>query len=185
MTLARSVCEAPLQADEKQTFVTEIATQHGRKLRRYLAARLRNAADVSDLVQEVFLRLLRVERHESIRNPEAYVMTVAAHVLHQHTLRLASAPRALAASDVIMDLQSAIETDPAAQLDARRRLEQLDYALSQMKPNVHATFVLHRRDGLTLEEIGKQLGVSRPMVKKYLAKALIQCRAQVGEDAPL
>jgi len=47
---------------------------------------------------------------------------------------------------------------------------------------VRATFVLHRRDGLTLEEIGKQLGVSRPMVKKYLAKALIQCRA-LGEDA--
>ncbi len=163
MTLARSICEAPLQADEKQTFVTEIATQHGRKLRRYLAARLRNTADVSDLVQEVFLRLLRVERHESIRNPEAYVMTVAAHVLHQHTLRLATAPQAVAG----------------------RRLEQLDYALSQMKPNVHATFVLHRRDGLTLEEIGKQLGVSRPMVKKYLAKALIQCRAQLGEDAPL
>jgi RNA polymerase sigma factor (sigma-70 family) len=172
-----------LPADEKHAFVTEIATQHGRKLRRYLAARLRNAADVPDLVQEVFLRLLRVERHESIRNPEAYVMTVASHVLHQHTLRLATAPRTVDAIDVIVDLQSAIEIDPVAQLDARRRLEQLDYALSQMKPNVHATFVLHRRDGLTLEEIGKRLGVSRPMVKKYLAKALIECRMHLGEDA--
>jgi RNA polymerase sigma-70 factor (ECF subfamily) len=153
-----------LPADEKQAFVTEIATQHGRKLRRYLAARLRNAADVSDLVQEVFLRLLRVERHESIRNPEAYVMTVAGHVLHQHTLRLASTPHTVDAIEAIADLQGAIETDPVAQLDAHRRLEQLDLALSKMKPNVHATFVLHRRDGLTLEEIGKQLGVSRPMV---------------------
>lgn len=172
-----------MQADEKQAFVTEIATQHGRKLRRYLAARLRNAADVSDLVQEVFLRLLRVDSHESIRNPEAYVMTVAGHVLHQHTLRLATAPHTVAAIDVIVDLQTSIETDPVAQIDARRRLEQLDYALSQMTPNVSATFVLHRRDGLTLEEIAKHLGVSRPMVKKYLAKALIQCRVQLGEDA--
>jgi RNA polymerase sigma factor (sigma-70 family) len=171
-----------LQADENQAFVTEVATQHGRKLRRYLAARLRNAADVSDLVQEVFLRLLRVDRHESIRNPEAYVMTVAGHVLHQHTLRLATAPQTVAAIDVIVDLHSAIETDPVAQFDAQRRLEQLDHALSLMTSNVRATFVLHRRDGLTLEEIGKQLGVSRPMVKKYLAKALIQCRA-LGEDA--
>jgi RNA polymerase sigma factor (sigma-70 family) len=175
--------DVSLQTDEKQAFVTEIATQHGRKLRRYLAARLRNAADVSDLVQEVFLRLLRVERHESIRNPEAYVMTVAGHVLHQHTLRLVTAPQTVAAIDVIVDLQGAIETDPVAQFDAQRRLEQLDYALSQMTPNVQATFVLHRRDGLTLEEIGKHLGVSRPMVKKYLSKALIQCRAQLGEDA--
>jgi RNA polymerase sigma factor (sigma-70 family) len=103
-------------------------------------------------------------------------------VLHQHTLRLATTPHTVDAIEAIADLQGAIETDPVAQLDARRRLEQLDLALSQMKPNVHATFVLHRRDGLTLEEIGKHLGVSRPMVKKYLTQALVQCRA-LGEDA--
>jgi RNA polymerase sigma-70 factor (ECF subfamily) len=165
-----------LKLDDKQVFVTDIATKHGRRLRRYLAARLRNAADVSDLVQEVFLRMLRVERHESIRNPEAYVMTVAGHVLHQHTLRSAAAPKSLSAVDVLLDLQTAIETDPVAQLDAQRRLAQLDLALEQLAPNVHATFVLHRRDGMTLEEIAKQLGVSRPMVKKYLAKAVFHCR---------
>jgi RNA polymerase sigma factor (sigma-70 family) len=164
-----------LKPENKQAFVTDIATKHGRRLRRYLAARLRNAADASDLVQEVFLRLLRVAQHESIRNPEAYVMTVAAHVLHQHTLRSATAPASLSAMDVLVDLQTAIETDPVAQLDARRRLEQLDYVLAQLAPNVHATFVLHRRDGMTLEEIAHLLGVSRPMVKKYLAKAVLQC----------
>src|SRR5579863_5281895 len=96
---------AALKVDDRQAFVTEIATKHGKRLRRYLAARLRNAADVSDLVQEVFLRLLRVDRHESIRNPEAYVMTVAGHVLHQHTLRSAAAPESLSALDVLVDLQ--------------------------------------------------------------------------------
>src|SRR5580698_4169421 len=66
---------ADLKLEDKQAFLTDIATTHGRRLRRYLAARLRNAADASDLAQEVFLRLMRVEHHESIRNPEAYVMT--------------------------------------------------------------------------------------------------------------
>ncbi len=161
-----------MKLDDKQAFVTDIATKHGRRLRRYLAARLRNSADVSDLVQEVFLRLMRVEKHESIRNPEAYVMTVAGHVLHQHTLRSAAAPMSLSAVDVLLDLHTAIETDPVAQLDAQRRLARL----------VHATFVLHRRDGMTLEEIAKQLGVSRPMVKKYLAKALFQCREHLEPE---
>jgi len=168
--------------DRVQSFVSDMATQHGRKLRRYLAARISNAADVSDLVQEVFLRLMRIERHESIRNPEAYVMTIAGHVLHQHTLRLKSAPQSLSALDVLVDLQTAIETDPAAQLDARLRLEALDRALARLAPNVHATFVLHRRDGMTLEDISEVLGVSRPMVKKYLAKALVQCREQLERD---
>lgn len=167
----------------RQAFVTDIATQHGRKLRRYLAARLRNAADVPDLVQEVFLRLMRIERHESIRNPEAYVMTVAGHVLHQHTLRLASTPERLSAVDVLVDLQQAIESDPVTRIDAERRLQELDRALERLAPNLHATFVLHRRDGMTLEEIAKILGVSRSMVKKYLAKAVLRCREQLVPEA--
>jgi RNA polymerase sigma factor (sigma-70 family) len=171
-----------LLADDKHAFVTEVATKHTRRLRRYLAARLRNTSDVGDLVQEVFLRLLRVERHESIRNPEAYVMTVAGHVLHQHALRSAMAPQTVDAIEVVADLHAAIETDPVAQVDAERRLQQLNVALSKMTPNVHATFVLHRRDELTLEQIGKQLGVSRSMVKKYLAKALLQCREHFEEE---
>jgi RNA polymerase sigma-70 factor (ECF subfamily) len=171
----------PLKADtgKRQAFVTDIATEHGRKLRRYLAARLRNAADVPDLVQEVFLRLMRIERHEMIRNPEAYVMTVAGHVLHQHTLRQAATPVAIGAVDVLADLQEAIESDPVARVDAERRLAELDRALERLPPNLHATFVLHRRDGMTLEEIAKILGVSRPMVKKYLAKAVLRCREQL------
>jgi RNA polymerase sigma-70 factor (ECF subfamily) len=171
-----------LRSEAKHAFVTDIATKHGRRLRRYLAARLRNAADVSDLVQEVFLRLLRVDRHESIRNPEAYVMTVAGHVLHQHTLRSAAAPETLGTLDVLLDLQAAIELDPVAQLDAQRRLAELDRTLERLAPNVHATFVLHRRDGMTLEEIARQLGVSRPMIKKYLAKALLECRVHLDPE---
>jgi RNA polymerase sigma-70 factor (ECF subfamily) len=92
------------------------------------------------------------------------------------------APESLSTLDVLVDLQTAIETDPAAQLDAQRRLQALDRTLESLAPNVHATFVLHRRDGMTLEEIAEQLGVSRPMVKKYLAKALLQCREQLEPE---
>lgn len=162
-----------MKSPDKHSFVAEIAITLDRRLRRYLATRLRNAADVSDLVQEVYLRLMRIERHETIRNPEAYVITIAGHVLHQHTLRLASAPASLDSLDTWLHTQS--ESDPAASLDAQARLQQLDRALERLAPNVHATFVLHRRDGMTLEEIAGILGVSRPMVKKYLAKALLQC----------
>lgn len=171
-----------MSADERQAFIREIATAHGRRLRRYLAARLRNAADVPDLVQEVFLRLLRVDRHESIRNPEAYVMTVAGHVLHQHALRSAAGPQPSSALDALLDLHVATETDPVAQIDAQRRLEALDGALAKLAPNVHATFVLHQRDGMTLQEIADKLGVSRSMVKKYLAKALLQCHEHLKRE---
>lgn len=51
-----------MRNDPRTTFITDLAARHGRQLRRYLAACLRNTTDVADLAQEVFLRLLRVDR---------------------------------------------------------------------------------------------------------------------------
>jgi len=73
-----------LPPDEQRLFVADLAARHGSRLRRYLAARLRNASDVGDLAQEIFLRLLRVERHDLIRQPESYLFTIAGSALRRY-----------------------------------------------------------------------------------------------------
>jgi DNA-directed RNA polymerase specialized sigma24 family protein len=40
--------------------------------------------------------------------------------------------------------------------------------------------ILHCRDGWTLDEIAVRLGVSRSMVKKHLARAVLRCRQQLS-----
>jgi len=162
-----------LKLDDRQTFVTETATKYGKRLRSYVAGRVRNAADVSDLVQEVFLRLLRMDQHEPIRNAEAYLMTIAAHVLHQHQVRRAAAPESLEAQ---LDSQVGSSPAPEAQVDAQRRLQALDRILERLSPNVYASFVMRQRDGMGLQEIAERLGVSRTTVTKYLNTALQMCR---------
>jgi RNA polymerase sigma factor (sigma-70 family) len=170
-----------LGADDKRAFVSAIEKQHGQRLRRFLAVRLRNAAaDLPDLVQEVFLRLLRVHRHETIRSPEAYLFTVASHVLHQHMLRQSAIPHGIELNELLVESE-APESDPAAQADAQQRVERLDRVLDQLSPKAYAALVLHRRDGYSIEEIGEQLGISRNVAKKYLAKALAHCRERLRE----
>jgi len=164
-------------ADDRQAFLTAIVRDHGQALRQYLASRLRNAAaDVPDLVQEVYLRLLRMPKHEIIRSPQAYVFTIAHNVLYEHRLRRSDSPEAVRLTDVLAEMESYVAEDPAAQVDSRQRLEQLDRSLQEISPRAYATFVLHRRYGYSLDEIAEHFGVSRPMVKKYLAKAVIHCR---------
>lgn len=166
-----------LAPDDKQAFVSAVAVAHGRRLRRFLAARLRYAmADVPDLVQEIFVRMLRVEQPESIRSPEAYLFTIAKHVLHQHRTRKSAEPEVADIADVLEELEDFAETRPEARLEAEQRLAHLERTLSQLPRKAYATLILHRVKGLTLEEIGKQLGVSRSMAKKYLTKALTHCR---------
>ena len=171
-----------LTREENRAFVVAVAAQHEKRLRRFLLARVRNAADVSDLVQEVFLRLLRVEDHESIRMPEAYVFALANHVLYQHRLRQARKPEAVDILDVLTEMQTVPENDPSAQTETQQRVEELERALSLLPPRAQAALVLHRRDGFSLEEIAGQLGVSRPMAKKYLAKALLHCRQRLEDN---
>jgi RNA polymerase sigma factor (sigma-70 family) len=161
--------------------VTAIASRYGERLRRFFTLRLRNGADALDLSQEVFLRLLRVEHYETIRNLEAYLFTVASHVLHQHTVRQAATPASIDISEVFAELQLTSDDDPAARAEGQQKLKELERALGQMPPKISATLFLHRFVGLTIEEIGREIGVSRPAAKKYLARALIECRDALKE----
>lgn len=171
-----------MATDEQQTFVTEIERQHGRSLRRFLASRLRNAAaDVPDLVQEVFLRLLRVARHETIRSPEAYIITIASHVLQQHVLREAARPHAVDVMDMLEQIETSSDDDLAARTETQQRVDELERVMRGLSVKARAVLILHRRDGYSLEEIGARLGISRAMAKKYLAQALAHCRKRMAE----
>jgi RNA polymerase sigma factor (sigma-70 family) len=71
------------------------------------------------------------------------------------------------------------DVDPVLDLDAQQCLEQLQSELDRLAPKLRATFLLHRRDGLSLDEIAERLGISVPMVKKNLMQALVQLRQRL------
>jgi len=171
-----------LTAESKHAFVTAIEKDYGRKLRRYVANRMRHAAaDVPDLVQEIFLRLLRIQDHDAIRSPRAYLFTVASHVLHQHALKKTATPESIAIADVVSELEDVPDSDPELQAQLDQRFERFSQALKQISPAAYATLVLHRGHGLPLEQISKHLGVSYSMTKKYLAKALRYYEQQLAQ----
>jgi RNA polymerase sigma factor (sigma-70 family) len=156
---------------------------HGRALRRFLAARMRRtSADVPDLVQEVYLRLLRISDHESIRNPQAYLYTIASHVLHQYTLRQTATAIPIEPVDIASEIQASLCSDPVEEVQLEQRIETLSRGLEQLSPRAYATLVMYRCEGATLEQIGKRLGVSRVMAKKYLIKALAYCQQRLQDD---
>lgn len=133
-------------------------------------------------MQEVFLRLLRVPSHETIRSPEAYLFTIARHVAQQHKLQMGSTQECSNLEEVLVELRSFSNADPVLDLAADQCLEEMEEALAHMPPKMQATFLLHRRDGLTMDQISERLGISRAMAKKYLVKAFVQFRKRLQED---
>src|SRR5580700_6349316 len=65
-------------AKASKTFVEGLFAYRG-ALQAFFYRRLRAKVDAADLVQEVYLRMLRVSDPEAIRSPEAYLFTVAAN----------------------------------------------------------------------------------------------------------
>ena len=171
-----------MPSEAKENFVTSIHRSHDQRLRRFVSARLRNAAaDTPDLIQEVYLRLLRVDDHEAIRNPQAYLLTVASHVLHQHALRQASRLESVGLIDIESQAQADVQSDPAMEMEAEQAFDELGRSLQKLSPKAYATLILSRCEGLSLKLIGERLGVSRDQVKKYLARALLHVRNGLGE----
>jgi RNA polymerase sigma factor (sigma-70 family) len=170
-----------LGASDPQTLVADLVATHGQQLRRYLLSRVRNAADVPDIVQEVFLRMMRVPNVESVRSPEAYLFTVAQHVVQQHTLKASAAPPTSDLARLLSERSPGTYADPALEVHAEELLERLQGGLDRLAPKVRATFLLSRRDGLSFDEIAVRLRTTRHMVKKYLMKALTQLRHGLEE----
>jgi RNA polymerase sigma factor (sigma-70 family) len=170
-----------MSAEAARALITGLVASHGVKLRRFLLLRVRNAADVPDILQEVYLRMLRVPNVESIRSPEAYLFTVAQHVVQQHGLRQSAMPPSVELSEMLNSARAVPDVDPVLDLDAQQCLEQLQAELDRLPPKLRATFLLHRRDGLSLDEIAQRLGTSLPMVKKNLMQALVQLRQRLEQ----
>lgn len=171
-----------MDTESGRQFVSVMEEDHGRALRRFRAVRMRHAsADVNDLVQEVFLRLLRIPDHEAIRNPRAYLYTIASHVLHQYTLRQSAMAQLTAPMDIGMEVEAAIDSNPEAAAQLEQQFEELGRGLEQLSPRAYATLLMYRCEGATLEEIGRRLGVTRVMAKKYLVKALTYCQQRLQE----
>lgn len=165
-----------MTADQKG-FVRSLFERQGGALVRYLTSRVRSANDAQDIAQETYLRLLRLDRIDLIRDPQAYLFRVAANLAREHHLKNARTPpltaQALAESS-LHEFAAATAIEDSVDRDAQ--LAKLYHAMAKLEPRHRAVLLLHRRDGMTYEEIAAELGISFHTVKKYLSIALAACR---------
>ncbi|WP_430390687.1 RNA polymerase sigma factor [Dyella sp. 20L07] len=146
-------------------------------LDRYFRKRTAHAWDAQDLVQELYLRLLRTDRQntEVIRNPEAYLFTIAANLIREHATMRQRAPLGGEELEDVLE-RLATPCEAAANADRAVRRRRLGELIQRLPPKCRAVLVMHYRDDMGYREIGEQLSISPNMVKKYIVKALAACR---------
>ncbi len=147
-------------------------------LLRFLAGRAVARDDAEDLAQEVYLRLLRVDRNDLIRQPRSYLMRIAANLLHEWRLRSRQARPHDAESLEGLEAEDCPESS-AMQLQRRKHLVR---ELQRLPPHVQAALILQTREELTHEQIAARMNVSPRMVKRYLLTAYSALRNRLPGD---
>lgn len=152
------------------------------KIERVIAARLGDAAMAADLAQDLYLRLARVKAQlASSEDAQHYLMRMAVNAAIDHQ-RVES--RRLELLEGIVDLFDAPNRSPEDEALTDDQIRRLDHGLRGLPGKCREMLFLSRVQGLTHAEIAKKMGVSRALVEKYVALALLHCRAQLdGEGA--
>jgi RNA polymerase sigma factor (sigma-70 family) len=148
-------------------------------LRKFLAVRSAvPAADLDDVAQEVFLRLMRYERADLIQHPQAYLFKMAANVAAERALRIRHSrphePRWL------NGLLAADEPpDNVARVAAQAEIER---ALNTLTARQREVLKLQFFEGLGHAEIAARLGTTRRSVKRIVIKSYQKLRDELHPD---
>lgn len=181
MVEATSDSGAQSRLDEDAAFVAALSAEFRPSLTRYFAKRVKNPADIEDLVQEVFLRLLKRASGEQVDYAGAYIFRTAASVFSDW-VRNRTARRTKDHEEFETDLHGEVDFTPERVLMGRERLEKAIAILMELPERTRTIFVLRHIEGLRFKDICVRLGMPVRTVENHMARALSYLAARIDED---
>jgi len=158
-----------------QSLLTGWRQRWNKSLFQFLERRVRATVDIEDLAQETYLRLLRARDLGEVRNPQAYLLTVARHVILEW--RDEQVPQD---SHVPFDEEMIVDgSPPELEIEAQFTQRRLEQVLAEVSPVMRAVLLLRLRDDRPCAEIAEKLGLTDRQVKRYLARGYDRLRASL------
>lgn len=161
------------QSEQARWFKEEVQA-HEPSLRAYLRAATGSAADVDDLLQDSYLRLLRVREQVPVRKVKALLFAIA-----RNAVRDAIRRRTVAGEIPITETNALRVTDqsPGVVDLVIRQQDQLllAEAFSLLPERCRQVLTLRKIHGLSQREIAARLGISENTVESLVSKGARRC----------
>lgn len=157
-------------------FVSHLYSDHHGWLVGLLRRKLGNIDNAHDLAQDTFTRILTAHDTDVIREPRAYLTTIASRLTAQHFRRLALERAYL---DALAGMPEETAPSPETRMLVVEALTAVSRVLDGLSPRVRDIFLLSQLDGLTYAEIGSQFEMSVNAVQKSMIRAFQHCYAAV------
>ena len=165
--------------------VQQLYAGHHAWLLSRLKARLRNTAEAQDVASETFVRVVAASPAAPLREPRAFLTTIAKRLLF--TLwRRRELERAYL--EALSQRPEELAPSPEERAVLLETLEYIAHALDGLPLKARQAFLLSQVDGLTYQAIADQLGISLSTVRRHMAEgfrriAIALARQQAGIDA--
>ena len=142
----------------------------------WLHRRLGGSDHAADLAQDTFVRVLRTPSQQPVREPHAYLATIARALIVDHFRRRELEQTYLQA---LAHLPEAETPSPEHSVLILETLRLVDAALDTLPVQARQTFLLSQLDGMRYAQIADRFGVSLTTVKRHMLRAFRACLAAV------
>ena len=153
--------------------IASLFREHNHALVRFLTLRLQSENEAKEVAQEAYVRLLQLDRpgvHSFLR---AQLFRIAMNLAVDRLRRRNTELRA-ARAELFDELDDVHE--PERNALAAEELDLVRRSLDELPETCRRAFLLHRLEGLSVDEIASQMQVTGRMVRHHLTRALIYCR---------
>lgn len=153
----------------KRWFCAEILPLE-RPLTRYIRRNWSNEAEVADLRQEIYVRVLEGVGERLPLQPKPFLFTTA----RNHLINRAKRGQVISFESVV-ELETSAAPDtvtPERTLTAREELRRVQAALERLPPRCREVVLLRKIEGLTQRQVAERLGLSVGTVEQQLVHGM-------------
>ena len=147
---------------------------HRDELLSFIAVRITNAVEAEDLVQDIFLRLLRGHHLITPDTLPALIYTMARHAVSDYYRRrhvFEEYEHYIKSSDSTSEIESLIS--------ARQLMERMERSLARLPQACCEIYRLHIYDGMKVRDIARELSLPYKQVENRLGQARKAVRQQL------
>ncbi|MBN8769318.1 MAG: RNA polymerase sigma factor [Stenotrophomonas nitritireducens] len=158
-------------AAERSLWLAEHVLPCEPTLRAWLQRRLPVHQDVDDVIQETYAILAALADVSHVRQPRAYVYSVAQSVVLQQ-LRRAQVVSIEAVAEIERVAASGEEACPERTASSRQELARIGALIDSLPDKCRQAFVLRRVEGYSQREIAQRMQISENTVEKHICKGI-------------
>lgn len=171
--------QPPAGAGTRQELVARLFREHNQALLRFLAMRLQSHQEAKEVAQEAYVKLLNLDQSQAISYQRAFLFKTAAN-LAVDRLRGRNRRERARETGLFDELREA--PTPEHETLVAQEVAHLEKLIAELPAKCRQAFLLYKIEGLEFRDVATRMNLSERMVRDYVVRATLYCRAGLDEE---